>query len=244
MKNEVNDTTILSLDTSSRNCSISILCGNKIITEYNFISNNELASLIIPAIEFVMKSAKLDLDDIDVFGVGIGPGVFTGIRIGLSTLKGLIFGKRMPIVPVITLKAIAYKFRKVQSGLISLIPAKRNEVYMAGYISNDGILKEIIAPDLIPIKYLETKLKGLDDFCFIGDGTDIYEKFVKDNFQKCKILRRSLFLATEICQIARQEYMNQNYILDLKKIKPFYLQNPDAETNIEKTQNKNRKSLQ
>jgi len=241
---ETNDTIILSLDTSSKNCSISIAGENKIISEYNFISDNKLSSLLIPALEFVMKTAKLELRDIDVFGVGIGPGLFTGIRVGLSTLKGLIFGKKVPVIPVITFKAIAYKFYKVKSLLIPLIQAKRDEVYMAGYTFANGSLKEIIAPDLIHIKQLKTKLLNLNDFCFIGDGVDIYNNFLKDNFQNSKILNRSSFLATEMCRIAFQEYQNQNFILDPKKIKPFYLRKPDAETSFECSQDKNSRSPQ
>lgn len=208
------------------------------------MSDNKLSSLLIPALEYVMKTSKLELSDIDVFGVGIGPGLFTGIRVGLSTLKGLIFGRKVPVVPVITFKAIAYKFRKIQSLLIPLIQAKRDEVYMAGYAFANGSLKEIIAPDLIHINKLKTKLQDQNDFCFIGNGSDIINNFLSDNFQNSKILNRSSFLATEICRIAFQEYQNRNFISDPKKIKPFYLQKPDAETSFEYSQDKNSKSPQ
>jgi tRNA threonylcarbamoyladenosine biosynthesis protein TsaB len=241
MKCETNDTIILSLDTSSKHCSIAISFNNKIISEYNFMSDNKLSSVLIPALEFVMKAAEVELRDINVFGVGIGPGAFTGIRIGLSTLKGLIFGKEVSVVPVVTLKAMACKFQKVQSVLIPLIQAKRNEVYMAGYSSENGSLKEIIAPDLTHINKLKTRLHLLKDFCFVGNGAAIFNDFLKNTFQNCRILNRSSFLATEICQIALLEYRNRNIISNLNEIKPFYLRKPDAESPIKDRQNKDTK---
>ncbi len=244
MKDEANDINILSLDTSSKNSSISIARGTEIITEYNFVSDNQLSSMLIPAIEFVLNTAKLKLTDIDVFGVGIGPGVFTGIRIGLSTLKGLIYGKKTPVLPVITLKAIAYKYNQANTLLIPLINAKRDEVFIGGYEFTNGSLKEIIAPDLIHISDLKPKLKNFNHFRFIGDGVDIFKEYLKEDFPNSKLIFRSSFLATEICRISLQEYLAQNYNMDLKTIKPFYMRKPDAETKIERNQDKNSKNPQ
>ena len=122
--------------------------------EYNFSSEDNLSSLLIPSLQFLLKSLKLKPEDIDVFGIGIGPGLFTGIRIGLATLKGMLFGLRKPFVPVVTLHALAFKFVDSIRSIIPLIDAKRNEVYMGCYRSDEGGLVEAMETQIIYIIYL------------------------------------------------------------------------------------------
>lgn len=221
-------TNVLSFDTTSGYASISISYGEQIIIEHNFITQNNLASTLVPAIEFVLNSVRLRISDIDVFGIGIGPGLFTGIRVGLSTLKGLIFKEMKPVVPVITLKALAYKSFDSNSTIISLIDAKRDEVYIAGYNFINNNVKEVIAPDCVHIHELKTILKEVQNFNFIGSGAEVYGKFIKKNLKKSKIFHRSPFLSSEICRIAFNEYKRKNYINDLKKLLPLYIRRPDA----------------
>jgi tRNA threonylcarbamoyladenosine biosynthesis protein TsaB len=124
---------ILSLDTTSKYSSIAISKNEKIEIEYNFITNDNLSSMLIPTIKFILETIKLNLNDIDIFGIAIGPGSFTGIRVGLSTLKGLLLKKKKPVVPVVTLKALAYKHIDSNFPIVPVIDAKKEEVYIAGY---------------------------------------------------------------------------------------------------------------
>ena len=233
--------TILAFDTSSKYCSISISNGEEILSEYNFITDNKLSVILIPGIEFVLKTVNLDLKAIAAFGIGIGPGSFTGIRVGLATLKGLLFGNDKPIIPVLSLEALAYKYQKTKSLLIPIIDAKRNEIYMAGYHSFSNNIQEIIAPDLIRIEEIPAKLKGHSNLHFIGDGANIYKEYLHNNFKNSKLIYRSSFLASEMCRIANYRYLKRMAVTDIQYVKPFYIKKPDAEK-IHLQKNKNKKS--
>jgi tRNA threonylcarbamoyladenosine biosynthesis protein TsaB len=222
---------ILSLDTTSKYSSIAISKNEKIEIEYNFITNDNLSSMLIPTIKFILETIKLNLNDIDIFGIAIGPGSFTGIRVGLSTLKGLLFEKKRPVVPVVTLKALAYKHIDSNFPIVPVIDAKKEEVYIAGYnFSKQGKI-EIISPQLINIKSLKIKLNTFPNLHFVGIGAEKHKDFIKTNFKKSKILVRTPFVASEICKISHKEFISKNFVLDLQDLKPFYLRKPDAEQN-------------
>ena len=239
MNKDATNLIILSMDTSSRNCSIAISKEKLILTEYNFVTGDKLSSVLILAIEFVLNSAKLKMHDINLFGIGIGPGLFTGIRIGLSTLKGLLTGENTPVVPVVTLKALAYKYNRPDSLVIPLIDARRNQLYMGGYKIGENEITEVISPDLIQVKDLPARLQGWPDCHFIGDGAEAYKDYLKRNFSGNKYIHRSSFLASEICKIAHDGYSKNQYTTNLQELKPFYLKKPDAEESLRHGNNHN-----
>jgi len=221
---------ILTLDTTSKNCSISLLNKEKILLEYNFVSDNNLSSILIPSIEFILENMKIKIEEIDVFGITIGPGLFTGIRIGLSTLKGMIFNNPKPVVPINNLEALAHKFKQLDFPIVSIIDAKRDEIYIGGYDFRNKNKIEIFTPDLIHIREITSKLNTLDNFHFTGGGTLVHKDYLKENFKNNKKLPFSSFLASEIGKMTYKKYLQKNYILNPKDLRPYYLRKPDAET--------------
>jgi tRNA threonylcarbamoyladenosine biosynthesis protein TsaB len=228
---------ILSLDTTSRYSSISISRGEEIILEYNFATLDDLSETLAPSIESALKSAHepLNLEDIDVFGIGIGPGLFTGIRVGMATLKGILFGTGKPVAPVNMLEAAAYKYDDSTLPIVSMIDARRKEVYTAVYRFEDREPAEISAPALVGIdrlkEHLDQVFKPGEDFYFVGSGAEAYRDFIRENFNRARVLHRSLYLASEICAIAYRKYMKNQCITDLRELTPFYIRKPDAEQN-------------
>lgn len=245
-------TNILALDTTSKHASISIARKEEITFEYNFTPGNFLSASLIPNIDFLLQNSGLKLGNIDVFGIAVGPGLFTGIRVGLSALKGMIFPAEKPVVPVLTLKALAYKYLDAagDSMVISLIDARRDEVYMAGYSISGQKMGEVIAPCLIHIKEIKKKLTAFKNmgFRFVGSGADVHEDLIAEQFKQGKVFPRSAFLAPEICKITYHEYSAGNYIKSLDQLMPFYIRKPDAEQNYRvkkkesEDQNHNKKS--
>jgi tRNA threonylcarbamoyladenosine biosynthesis protein TsaB len=221
---------ILALDTSSQYASIAVLHDDRIQLEYNFSSEDNLSSLLIPSVQFLLKGLKLKLDDIDVFGVGVGPGLFTGIRIGLATLKGMFFDKQKPFVPVVTLQALAFKVGDSVRSIIPIIDAKRNEVYMGCYRFNDEELLEEMEPALLGMDPLRERIQRCTDRIFVGSGGENYKDWLKSNFPDGKLFYRSHFLASEIGKITFKRYVKKDFQLDLQKLLPYYLRKPDAET--------------
>lgn len=197
--------------------------------EYNFTTLESLSASLVPALEFVLKSAGLRPVDIDVYGVCIGPGLFTGIRVGMATLKGLLFGQKKPVVPVGALKALAYKHITSDFTIIPIIDARREEVYIAAYNCLKQKIREIIPPRLIPIDQLKQTLEKLENIHFIGSGTEVYKEVIKRAFSASKIFYRSSFLASEVCKVAYRQFLKGEYTTDLQELLPFYIRKPDAE---------------
>ena len=243
-------TLILALDTTSKYASIAVSKGDDTRIEFNFASRDDLSATLIPAIQSVLKcgSRPLKLCDINVFGIAVGPGLFTGIRVGLSALKGLILGQKKPVVPVITLNALADKFIQPGFTTIPLIDARRDEVYIAGFNvpGNDNSetveIREVVSPGLIHISQLNERVSKEKDLVFIGSGAEAHEGYIRENFQESKIVRRSAFLAPEICKIAYHQYKKGEYITDLQQLVPFYIRKPDAEENLIKRKYNDKKS--
>jgi tRNA threonylcarbamoyl adenosine modification protein YeaZ len=223
---------LLSLDTSSRDASIAVLKEDDVLLEYNFSSLDNLSAMLVPSLEFILKALGLQMAQIDVFGVGIGPGLFTGIRIGMATLKGLAFAGRKPVVGVISLKALAFKFIAANKNIISLIDAKKGEVYLGGYRPEGGELVELVPPCLLPIAAVVPLVAELPDKIFVGSGAEKHMDFLKNNFSDSRRPYRSNFLANEIGRIALQQFRRGQYQTDLQELLPFYIRKPDAETNL------------
>jgi len=224
---------LLSLDTSSHDASIAVLKDEDVLLEYNFTSQDNLSAMLIPSLEFVLKVLGLQIAQIDVFGIGIGPGLFTGIRIGMATLKGLAFSGRKPVVGVISLKALAYKFADTEKNIMSLVDAKKGEVYLGGYRFSNGELVELVPPCLLKIADIVPLVAKFPDKIFVGSGAEKHMDFLKNNFSECRRPYRSNFLANEIGMIALKQFRRQQYLSDLQDLLPFYLRKPDAETNLD-----------
>ena len=224
---------LLCLDTSSPEASIAVLKYEDVLLEYNFSSGDNLSTVLIPSLEFILKALGLQISQIDVFGIGIGPGLFTGIRIGMATLKGLAFVEKKPVVGVISLKALAYKFADSKKKIISLIDAKKGEVYLGGYCFNNGEFVELIPPCLLKIADSVTLLAKFPDKIFVGSGAEKHMDFLRNNFCDSRWLYRSNFLANEIGKITFKQFRRQHYLSDLQDLLPFYLRKPDAETNLD-----------
>jgi tRNA threonylcarbamoyladenosine biosynthesis protein TsaB len=222
---------LLSLDSSSRDASIAVLKDEDVLLEYNFSSQDNLSAMLVPSLEFILKALGLQMAQIDAFGVGIGPGLFTGIRIGMATLKGLAFAGKKPVVGVISLTALAYKFRDTKKNIISLIDAKKGEVYLGGYRFDSGELVELIPPCLLKIAAIVPLVADLPDKIFVGSGAEKHMDFIKNNFSGSRRPYRSNFLANEIGRIALQQFRRGHFLTDLHELLPFYIRKPDAETN-------------
>ena len=226
---------ILALDTTSAFSSIAVLRDGDIVLEYNFTSEDNLSAMLIPSMEFILKSVSLKLEEIDLFGIGIGPGLFTGIRVGLATLKGILFPKPKPLVPVITLKALACKFSASPRTIVPLIDARRDEVYLAGYRFDNGQCVELLEPSLIKVSQLAEKLANLKQLLFVGSGAENHRDVLKKNFPEAPLYYRSFFLASEIGKIAFASFQSGQYIIDLQQLLPLYIRRPDAEAGRKKT---------
>jgi len=128
--------TVLAIDTATSVCSTALIADNQIVAELFENAPQRHAELLLPMVDAVMKKAERQLHTVEQIAVSIGPGSFTGLRIGLSVAKGIAFGRNIPIVPVPTLDATAYNAFGVHSDADTvsvILPARRNEYYYNRY---------------------------------------------------------------------------------------------------------------
>ena len=179
---------ILAIDTSSKYLCLSIAKDDKLVAGMRRPFARELSGKIIPSIDAALKQSKLSLQAIDYFGIGLGPGSFTGLRIGLAAVKGLIFPFRKPIIGVGSLDLLARAVSN-HSGLVCpIVDARRSLVYAAIYKMTDRHLMRKSRYLLVSVEKLLSSLKGKDEVVFLGNGLNLYTDEIKKKLGSLAIL--------------------------------------------------------
>lgn len=175
---------ILGVDTSTPIGSVALVDGDNLVAEHTLNIVQAHSSRLMPAIDSVLKWGNITTDDLDGCAVGIGPGSFTGIRIGVATVKSICYAVDKPIIGVSTLEAIAYNLRWSNSIICPLLDARRSEIYGAIFEANTKWQR--LSEDLcLPIDaFLERIKADTTPGCtinFVGDGLDTYGDAVREN---------------------------------------------------------------
>lgn len=168
---------VLVIDTATEACSVAVRKGDDVLSKFA-VCPQEHSKRLLPMVDDVLREAGLTLADVDVLGVGAGPGSFTGVRIAMGMAQGLAFGGNIPVVPVSTLQAMAQETyeRTGASRIFSAIDARMSEVYFAEYsVDEDGLMAESVAAQVLPPEQVvsEFLLNGLE-FGFAGTGWQAY----------------------------------------------------------------------
>lgn len=169
---------ILGFETTGDVCSVGIMDENRITAEISLFDKNTHSVNLMPMIDACLKLAKMTIDDIDAVAVGIGPGSFTGIRIGVCTAKGLALKSEKPCIAVNTLDALGFQAIPFMGLICPLIDARRAECYFSLF-SND--VNGIARIRDYGADRLDVFLKTLPEepICFIGDGAETYRDAIK-----------------------------------------------------------------
>ena len=220
---------ILSLDTSATVASAALCDDERLLAEYTLNNGNTHSETLLPMVESLLTHFGITTDDIDIFASSTGPGSFTGVRIGVATLKGLAFGKDKPCVSVSTLEAIAENLC-VQKGLICpVMNARRSQVYTALFSSDGEKLIRLMPDSAISIAELDEALsKYGEPIAFCGDGYDITLAALEktQSYPVPERLRHQS--AYSVAQVALRNYLAKNYTDDAK-LTVTYLRPSQAE---------------
>ena len=161
--------TILHIETSTKNCSVSIAnCGELMSLKEINTGEYSHAEMLHPLINEALLESKLTIKEIEAIAVGKGPGSYTGLRIGVSAAKGLCFANDIPLISINSLEILAQTVN-IDSGLIiPMIDARRMEVYAAIYDKNHNTVRQTIAEIIDQDSFLEELQK--QKVYFLGDG--------------------------------------------------------------------------
>ena len=234
---------ILSMDTSSDVCSVALLEDDRIIDEIHNESEREHSQSLMPMIKELLEKNNITLDDIDLVASGIGPGSFTGIRIGIATTKAFSDAKNIPVVGVNSLEAQAYmvllKEEKENSKILSMIDARNENAYVAVYRYKNDNLSVYKNPEIMSISNAPEYLDFEDKVYIIGNvplekvESMLRARASKEQAQgvdikKYKFVNSNNTFAEAIGVCAYYKYQN-GLAGDSNSIEPMYLNLSQAE---------------
>ncbi|MBQ8341999.1 MAG: tRNA (adenosine(37)-N6)-threonylcarbamoyltransferase complex dimerization subunit type 1 TsaB [Clostridia bacterium] len=162
---------ILALDSTAVVASVALCRDETPIACFTVKNGNTHSETLLPMVESVLKTAGYTVDDVDLFACSVGPGSFTGVRIGVSTIKGLAFGKNKPCIAVSTLEALAENAVPAAGILCPVMNARRGQVYNALFRFEDGKLNRLCPDRALSVTELEDELEKMGEpFILTGDG--------------------------------------------------------------------------
>ena len=212
---------ILSIDTATEFASVCLTDDEKVLAlEENFEQKNH-ASFLQPAIQKIFSSATIEMKNIDAIAVTIGPGSYTGLRVGLASAKGLCYALNKPLITINTLQAMALssieEYKDESFFHCPLIDARRMEVFTALY---NYQLKEIISPTafIVDENFLEKELSS-NKIVFSGSGNKKLKGIIKTTNA---IFTDKVYNATHVSQLAF-ELFKQKKLADVAYCEPLYL---------------------
>jgi tRNA threonylcarbamoyl adenosine modification protein YeaZ len=212
---------ILGIDTTTKFLCLGIYDNGKIY-EYSLEVERKLSFLLAKTIKRVLDALGWKPKDINYFACGLGPGSFTGVRIGLATIKGLSWALNRPLIGISTLDILAKNVNFSQRQIVPIIDAKRNLIYCSVYKTNNGVLKRRAPYMLLSIDKLFRKTKG--NAVLFGDAVGLYRNQLQMNIKGADILDKDYWYpkAHNIILLALERIKKKEFDNPFK-VKPIYL---------------------
>jgi len=213
---------ILNIETSSKNCSVCLSSKGNLVASFDLEDEDyKHSELLTSSIQNILSENKLDVSGLSAVSVGIGPGSFTGLRIGFSVAKGLCYPHNIDLIGISSLKIIANSVIRENKNIISLINDKGEHYYISKY-SND--LKELVEPKikLIDRDYI---FNILDDDSIIVVNTDESNEFISDLVNKEIQVFKSTISSVDMISLSHKS-LEEKKFEDIAYIEPMYVKKP------------------
>ncbi|QPJ86009.1 tRNA (adenosine(37)-N6)-threonylcarbamoyltransferase complex dimerization subunit type 1 TsaB [Sarcina sp. JB2] len=227
---------VLSVDSSYSTATCALIKDDKILAEINLNDKKQHSVILMRLIDSILKEYEIDINDIDAFIISRGPGSFTGLRIGMATLKGLAFASKKPLISVSTLDALAYNSISFQGIICPIMDALRDNIYTCLYKNENNNLTPLIKEQCLNINELITILKEQTlPIIFVGDGVAKHKEFLQENIPNSFFApNHSNFpKASSVGELGIKK-INDGIIENIDSINPIYLRKSQAEREYEK----------
>jgi len=226
---------ILSLDSATESATCAILDDNRILGEITFNYKKQHSLVLMPMIDELFNNTGMNIGDIDGFVASKGPGSFTGLRIGMSTIKGLSQGTKKPFVTISTLDSLAYNLAYTPGIICPILDALRDNVYTALYTFDNFKLTRTSDYMNISIEELINMLKEKNcNISFIGDGTFKFKERLMESLSGISFAPAHLNLAkaSSLGELGLK-LLSKGIEDDIYASVPIYLRKPQAEREYE-----------
>ena len=217
---------ILAIDTSNKVASVSIFEDKELINEKISDEEKTHSEKLLPMVDELLREANISIENIDMFVVSTGPGSFTGIRIGVATVKGMAQALNKKVIPVTSLEGLIQMVNG--DNVCAIINARHGNVY--AQIKHNG---ELLEADCYEINEVVSKLKGFSEkFTIVGDATIEFQDFLNENLN-CEIFEKKIELSSDIGRFALNKYFKDENVAKIPhEILPIYLRKAQPEREV------------
>lgn len=221
---------ILGIETATQQVGVAIGGHEGVIARFEVVRGRRHAEVLVPAIDFVCRQAGIEIDEIGVVAADIGPGLFTGMRVGLATGKALALALRIPMIGISSLDLLAFPCRHTDRVVVPVIDARKGEVFHAMYRHVPGGVQRVLEPTVGPIDDLIADLLARgQDALLVGDGAHRYRDDILDSVH-VEIGDEMHPSPAPLVQLAHARALREEWVSP-REIEPMYLRQPDARIN-------------
>ena len=223
---------ILAVDTATPSCSVAVIDGEVLLAESTSLTGQTHSRQLLNVVDAVLGQAGLKIAQVDGFAVSIGPGSFTGLRIGISAVKGFAFSLKKPVIGVSSLQALAYQCEQHPYLICPIIDARKQEVYFCHFRYNDGQLEQesqerVASP--------AQALRGIREPClFVGNGAKLYQELIAGalgGLAHFAAESQHIIQASAVARLSLPRFTRQDTD-DVRLLVPHYIRKSDAQLKI------------
>ena len=190
---------LLARESSAKAASCAVLSDGVLLASAWQATGLTHSRTLLPMVEEMLRSSELAVQDMDAFAVAAGPGSFTGLRIGVSAVKGLAWAAEKPCIPVSTLEAMAWPLAHLEGSIVCAMDARRQQIYNAAFHGGGGELKRLREDRAISLEEAAGDLGALDGPMYIvGDGAELCRDFFTREGISCELAPGQLRLQSAV----------------------------------------------
>ncbi len=215
---------ILAIDTASSVCSVALLEDEKLIDKNEFNNGKTHSENLMPLLDELLKRNSLDIKNIDMLACCVGPGSFTGIRIGVATIKPIAEVLNIKVAEVTSLETLARGIENNET-IVSLIDARNNQVYCGIFDKNYNKKEEYLADD---INEVIKRIEKYNNVICVGNGAILHKKLLENKIKNCQFVEENNQSAENVGKIAYKKYL-ENDLKTADTLIPIYLRKSQAE---------------
>jgi tRNA threonylcarbamoyladenosine biosynthesis protein TsaB len=225
---------ILGIETSTTTGSVAVVSEDGVIAQYSLNIEVTHSERLMSTVDRVLKDTGLAIADMDGYAVSIGPGSFTGLRIGLAAVKGLAFVTGKPVAAVPTLQALAWNLPYASYQVCPMLDARKNEVYAAMYRFEGTTLVRVMAEAVISLSLLSDRMSGKT--LFTGEASHLFREEIVNLFGDRALFAPVSAILPSAATVAEigLEMIKSGKQADVDSVTPMYIRRSEAEVMWEK----------
>ncbi len=224
---------VLGIETATPQVGVAVGGHEGVLASFHSARDRRHAETLAPAVEFVCAQARIELSEIGCIAVDVGPGLFTGLRVGLAAAKAFAHALRVPMVGVSSLDLIAFPARLSDRLIVSTVDARRGELFYAFYRRVHGGVTRVTEPQVDQPDDVATQLRALGEDCLVvGDGGVRYAAAFETS-RGVELAREGFRYpsAGSLVELAHMQALREEFVT-AREIEPLYLRSPDARINF------------